>query len=77
MTIVIVRASFPIPSYQDSAGAEHERFALVCCDAALLVLTTSGDSMSCRKEWRLRVVRGFGMVVSGQRSEFRGALDEP
>lgn len=61
---------------RETAAREHERFLLVGCEAVMFALTTSGDSMSCRKECRFRVVRGFGMVVSWQRSEFRELLDE-
>lgn len=31
--------------------------------------------MSCKKEWRLRVERGFLMGVSGQRSEVAGVMN--
>lgn len=31
--------------------------------------------MSCRKEWRLRVERGLGILVNGQRSEVTGVVD--
>lgn len=65
--IVKVQATLSVSMIRKSK-TDHERFALV--EAALVALTTSGDSMSCRKECRLRVVRGFGMVVSWQRSEF-------
>lgn len=40
-----------------------------------LLLTTSGASMSCRKEWRLRVDRGLGILVNGQRSEVTGVVE--
>lgn len=73
---VQVRSYFPSRTHQETAASERERLALAGCDVVSLALTTSGDSMSCRKEWRLRVVRGFGMVVSWQRSEFREVLDE-
>lgn len=37
-------------------------------------LTTSGASMSCRKEWRLRVDSGWLMRVEGQCSEVMDLL---
>ena len=40
----------------------------------VVLLTTSGASMSCRKEWRLRTDRGFLMRVKGQRSEVIGVM---
>lgn len=39
------------------------------------ILTTSGASISCRKEWRLRVVRGFDIVVNRQRSDMSEFMD--
>lgn len=38
-------------------------------------LTTSGSCISCRKEWRWRVVRGLDILVNGQRSEARVFVD--
>lgn len=49
-------------------------FALIY-KVILYQLTTSGASMSCRKEWRLKVDRGFLMRVKGQRSEVIGVMN--
>lgn len=45
-----VISHFPSTNYKETAAFEHEKFVLVGCGAVVLALTTSGDSMSCRKE---------------------------
>lgn len=51
---------------------QYEASLIISCDDDLN-LTTSGASMSCRKEWRLRVDSGLAMRVIGQRWEACGS----